>query len=148
MNTKRNLVLATSLALITSLFMMSAMARPYGPERMAEELDLNQTQIDAITALKSEYRDGRKAQAGTQKQIKMLIDEGKVDEAADLAAKQASEKVHKRAAHRAAMKNILTAEQFEKWQSMPRKGHDHRGKRMGDGEGQRQGKMCKGGPKG
>lgn len=113
-----------SLLMVGMLMLSSCFAEDvFAGERMAKYLDLNDEQVAAIATLKSEKRLSREAYHETRETIKALIEEGDVDQAANLAAEQARQKVLAKAEFRDAIKGILSPEQFEKWEQMPRKKH-------------------------
>ena len=117
------------IALCCVVFATSATADPHNPERMKRhfemminKLELNETQISQIKALRERYRpmmeEIRDSDASREEMRERVM---------QLRAQQESE-----------MRTILTDEQFELFSQMKQKLKDRRQKRMRNGEGKRE----------
>jgi len=118
-------VVLTMLAGLLATNVMAA--HPQHEGRMTEALGLNPEQVEAIHSLKMEKRANKEEHIKLREQIHALIKAGNVDEASNLAAQKAREKVADHAEFYSQLKQILTAEQLAKWDAMPKHGHHGKG---------------------
>lgn len=132
MSNMRKLTLIAAFLAIT-FGLQNAVAKP--PGKMAEALNLSAGQIEAFEALKQERRATRGDRKEIRNKIQDLVRSGDTEAAANLAAEQARQRVYRKAEFHGRMKEILTAEQLEKFESMPNKRERKRGKKHGKGKG-------------
>ena len=98
-------------------------------ERMIEKLDLSDEQMVQVDALMDARTAKRQSKAEAKAQIRALIDQGLTDQAAEQAANQAREKVYEGVEFKAALEQILTAEQLAKMEQQKlrkKQRHDRR----------------------
>ena len=90
-------------------------------ERMIETLDLTDDQITQVEALMSSRKEARGSKKENRAQIKELIDQGLVDQAAELAATHARENIYDMVEFKNSLNAILTPEQITKMEENKQK---------------------------
>jgi len=122
-----HIVLAASVL----IFSTAASARPSHENYFVEQLGLSEEQATAVKELRQEKRSTMKDSREEREQVKTLIEAGDTEAAAELAAELAKKHVYSKAEFRSKLSTILTTEQMEAFDAMPKK---RRGKH---GEGKR-----------
>lgn len=98
-------------------------------ERMANKLDLSDSQREQMQAFREQNQAKHQAMREQRKQVRDLLEAGKTDEAAELAAGVAKDKVYMMANMRQKMQQVLTPEQFKKFEELQDKRKDRKSKR-------------------
>lgn len=115
-NMKRSaLTIAIALTLMTGAAVAKGSGHKGGGhnspiERMIEKLDLTDAQVIQVEELMGDRPNKRESRA----QIKELMDQGNVDQAAEQAANAARERVYQKAKFKSGLEQILTTEQLAK----------------------------------
>ena len=155
MRTKRARIMGCGLLLAVLLFSSLALAeadpnaacpkgqRPTPCAWMQGKLGLSDEQVTQLEQLMTAHREAMKGTRElTQEKRKALNDaaeSGAGDEAIKAAANELAQVFANtaiaRAAHVAELKNVLTAEQYEKWQQFKETRRQRRGKMAGQGKG-------------
>ncbi len=139
------------LLIVTLLVGFTAMAQrgPHGsdrgtkdltPEQMATlqtkkmtlALDLTEAQQEKVKALHLENAKMRKAKMEERKAQK---EDGEKKPTAEERYARSNDRLDHQIAHKAEMKNILSSEQYEKWQKMQHRSGKHRKGKKGKGQG-------------
>ncbi len=128
-----------TVAMVATLMSGSAMAQgPFGHrsaphsrmEIMIEKLGLNDNQIAQIETLLESRGASMPDKTNRKMEIKALIDQGNIIQAADLAAESARTEVYRMAEFENAMSQILTPEQLATRQEMQQRNQKRMERRM------------------
>lgn len=146
LNSRRNLkrgALASAVALM--LMAGAATAGDHGGkrhggmgfnlERMADKLELNESQVAQIQQLIDTTRPEKGSRKAHKAQMQELIEQGNVDQAAELAAEAARQRVYNRTNFKNSLSQILTAEQLakmEEFKARKKERRERRKERKGD----------------
>lgn len=126
MTTSKKNIKRSALAIAITLTMMTGVAVAQGPfghkggghhspiERMIEKLELTDEQAIQMEALMVSRTSQRDSKFQSRSQIKELIDQGYLDQAAEQAADAARERVYEMAKFKSSLEQILTPEQLAK----------------------------------
>ena len=149
LNSKLNLkrgALASAVALM--LIAGAATAKDHGGkrhggmgfnlERMADKLELSESQVTQIQQLIDTTRPEKGSMKARKAQMKELIEQGNVDQAAELAAEAARQRVYNRTNFKNGLSQILTAEQLaqmEEFKERRKERRERRKERKGGREG-------------
>ncbi len=140
LNSRRNLkrgALASAVALM--LMAGAATAGDHGGkrhggmgfnlERMADKLELNESQVAQIQQLIDTTRPEKGSRKAHKAQMQELIEQGNVDQAAELAAEAARQRVYNRTNFKNSLSQILTAEQLAKMEEFKARKKERRERR-------------------
>ena len=125
--TKRSWISVVAIGLVSSLFAFSAGAHP--GDRIAEQLELTETQQQSLESIRAEQRLTRESARAGREEVAALAKSGNIDGAAALAADQARERVYRRAEMRRRISEVLTPEQIEQMEALRDNREERRGKR-------------------
>jgi len=98
-------------------------------ERMADKLDLSDSQVTQIQQLIETNRPEKGSRKAHKAQMKELIEQGNVDQAAELAAEAARQRVYSRTNFKNGLSQILTAEQLAKMEEFKERRKERRERR-------------------
>ena len=124
----RSLFATLGIGILVAGLAVAASAHPF--DRVGEELGLTDVQQESVAALRAEFSSARETIHGQREEVIALVNSGNVDAAADLAARQARERVYQRAEMRRRLAEILTPEQLVQMDELRASGeHFKRGRR-------------------
>lgn len=142
LKSKRNLK-RTALASAVALMVVAGVAnakdswakerggKGFNLDRMTNKLELNESQVNQIQQLIDITRPEKDSRKERKAQMQALIEQGNVDQAAELAAEDARQRVYSRMNFKNGLSQILTAEQLAKMDEYKERKRKRRSEKSG-----------------